>query len=132
VGGRAGNKCPPALRRPIDLDDWHFIFPGYRVRQYGNIPAMKKIKNSIIDRAESGSQLVNAISQQIRLGPSQFMASFHQAANANHALGIRLRIPCPQVLQPLPNGSNAIGILKEKQPGLRHTITTSQSIANMR
>ena len=38
-------------------------------------------------------------------------------------LAISLRVPRPQILQPLPHGSSAIGILKEKQPGLCHKIS---------
>jgi hypothetical protein len=88
VGGGAGNKCPLALHGPVDLDDWYFIFLGYRVRQHSDIPAMEKIKDPEIDRSKPGSQFVNAVSQQISLGPPQFMAQCRQAATANHALGI--------------------------------------------
>src|ERR1035437_525427 len=70
VGNGAGNKCSLALHCPVDLDDCYFIFFGYRVRQHSDIPAMKEIKNPVIDCAEPGSQFGNAVSQQIGHGPS--------------------------------------------------------------
>ena len=60
------------------------------------------------------------------------MAQFHQAAYANQSFGMSLEVLRPQVFEPLPHGSDAVGIPKEEQPGLRHTLITHHSIANMR
>src|ERR1035437_6886250 len=70
VGDRAGNKCPLALHCAVDLDDRYLILFSYRVRQHSDIPAMKEIQNPVIHRAQPVSQFVNAVSQQIGLGPS--------------------------------------------------------------
>ena len=70
MGGGTALKGTLALHRPVDLDSRYFIFFGHRMGQHGDIPAMKEIKNPVIDRAKPGSQLVNALSQQIGLGPS--------------------------------------------------------------
>jgi len=97
MGGGAGGKYPLALHCPVDFDGWYFIFLRDRVRQHGDIPTMKKVKYPIIDVAKRGSQFINTIAQQISFGPPQFVAQLDQAANANHALGIRLRTPRPQI-----------------------------------
>jgi hypothetical protein len=53
VGGGAGHKGMLALHCPVDLDGRYFLFFGYRVRQHGDVPAMKEIKNPVIDRSKS-------------------------------------------------------------------------------
>src|SRR6266446_4388217 len=66
---RSLSACRPISNCPVDLDNRYLIFLGYRVRQYGDITAMKKIKNPVIHCAKPGSQFINAVSQQIGLGP---------------------------------------------------------------
>src|ERR1039458_2533415 len=87
---------------------------------------MKETQNPVIDRAKPGSQFVNAVSQQIGLGPSQFMAQFRQAANTYHAFGISLRIPrkgqtvdCSHSIRRAEVYSGCVWVLSGRTPAQR-------------
>src|SRR6266404_3524515 len=78
VGGGAGKKHSLTFQRPVNLGGWNFIFFGHRVRQHGRVPSVKKIEKPIIDRAQSGSQFINSVTQQIRFGSAATRAPFPQ------------------------------------------------------
>src|SRR5258708_1620811 len=90
VGGGVGNKHSFTFQRPVNLGGRNFIFFCHRVRQHGHMPSVKKREKPIIDRAQSGSQLINAVTQQIRFGSAQLVTHFRKPTNAHRALGVSL------------------------------------------
>ena len=84
MGRWVGGKHSPSLQRPVNLDDWNFIFFCNRMCQDRNFPIVEKVKNPVIDCAQPGSQVINTIPQKICFGSAQFVPELSRLMRTAH------------------------------------------------
>src|SRR5271157_1450879 len=85
---------------------------------------MEEIQNPIVHAPFTDPQLMNAIIEEVRQGPSQFVAERGEAFNRGHAGLIRLLIRFTKLAEPTEDRYLTFGLPVEEHAGARHWPTT--------
>lgn len=112
-----------ASERPRDIRGGDLTLFGERMDQDGHIAAMKEIQDTVIDTPLPCPQLIEALTDDVRLGTPELMAGFRQAPQADDAFGIGPAIAPTQLLQPLHDRRTAPLILVKIDLSCGHVLS---------
>jgi hypothetical protein len=74
-----------AFDRPVDLFRDHPLFRK-TVRDHGRHRAMEEVQDPVMNASRAGAQLLDAVSQEVRFGTTQFVAHLAQTFQPEVAL----------------------------------------------
>jgi hypothetical protein len=102
-----------ALERPLDVGLRDGIAFGQGVGEHDRVLAAEGVQDAVVHVSSSGSELVDAVAQLVRLRPAQLVPELGQPVDPGDALLMAARISPAQLAEPLPDRRTAIGVLIE-------------------
>jgi hypothetical protein len=88
--------------------------------QNRQISPVEEVQNPIVDVPFPDSELVNAIPEQVRHRPSQFVAERGEALNGGHASFVLSPIHLSKLTEPIKDRHLSCGLPVEDYKGARH------------
>ena len=105
--------------RPCDIGFRHLVFLRQRVAEDREIPPVKEVQNPVVHSTLSNPQLIDAVSQDVRKRPPQFVPKVSKPRNSRNATLVCALVGAAKLLEPVENRNVISVFLVEDDVGLR-------------